>query len=133
MSGSTISLSPDSQVAIRTNLDYYMTVNVTDLSSSSGNSISRSNIEVMNGHANASGNSDIASWSAFSGNSPLWVWGISGGPSYMPPLANGTYTAGYEYGYDSSTYTPVSWRVNVPVATPEDHFTATITYEISYP
>jgi len=51
--GSTIYLSPDSQVAIRTNLDYYMTVNVTDLSSSSGNSISRSNIEVMNAELEA--------------------------------------------------------------------------------
>lgn len=133
--GSTITLNPESQVAIRANRNYYVTVNVTDLKNATGaETIPRANIEVINSHGDASGNSDISAWTAFSGSGPLWLWGVSAGPTYMPPMDNGTCTAGLSSGYDTSTtYTPVSWRVNVPPTTPEDHFTATITYEISYP
>ncbi len=132
--GSNITLSPDSEVAVQSNLQYYVTVNVTDLTSASGNTIPRSNIYVRNSHVdNSSAPTDIENFTAFSGNGALWIWGNSSGPVYMDPMANGTYSAGLHYGYDTGTYTPITWKVWVPPVTPEDHFTATITYSISYP
>ncbi len=132
--GTRITLSSDSEVVIRTNRFYYVTVNVTDLKNGTGaTTISRANIEVQNSHVdNGTAPTDIMTWTAFTSPGPLWLWGQSAGPTYMGESYDGTYSAGYQYGYDSTTYTPVSWRVNVPPTTPEDHFTATITYEISY-
>ena len=130
--GTNITLSPDSQLSIRANRDYYVTVNVTDLKNATGGStIPRSDIWVVNNNADAAGNSDIDTLTPFP-SGELWVWGLSSG-TYMDPMDNGTYTAGNQYGYDSSpVYTNVGWQVSVPAGTPEDHFTATITYTVTY-
>ena len=134
--GSTIYLSSDSQVIVQSNREYYVTANVTDLrNATGGETIPRSNIEVQNSHMdNTTGPTDMMTWTAFSGSGALWVWGQSAGPTYLQPLNDGTYSAGpNDYGYDSGTATPVSWRVHVPASTPEDQFTATLTFEVSYP
>ncbi len=133
--GTTIELLPSSHIGIRTNIEYLVVVNITDLKNATGGrSISRSNVEVRNPTAN---NDTFASyiwdWTPFSDPAPLYVWGNNSSGTVMPPLANGTCTAGYFYGYDAAIiYTTVEWRLTIPPNTPEDEYRSTITYEIGY-
>ncbi|GEM_PF-1537753 len=133
--GTTVSLSPESRIYLRTNVDYNVTVNITDLKNATGgNTITRDAVEVMNTHPdNTTGYTDISAWKAFpTGIGVLFVWGTSSG-SHMPPLSAGTYTAGYQPGYSSSVvYTSIEWRIVLPPAIPEDHYTSTVTYQIDY-
>ncbi len=134
--GSTIVLSPNSEVFVSSNLNYSVTANVTDLTSTSGKSISKSYIYLQNMHADAAGNSDVSTMTNFTaGGGALWVWGVSGTSTYMPPLNFGRYSAGpNNYGNTTAdAHTLIAWEVEVIGGTPEDHFTATITYTVTYP
>lgn len=135
---SLVSLSPSSRIYIRTNVEYNVTVNITNLQNATGaRYIDRTNVQVINqdpNGANTTSNTQISQWTSFSGDSPLFVWGTSG-PSgaHMPPLLNGVYTAGYTPGYSSSpSYTVVSWRIYIPAGTQEDSYKSMVTYTIDY-
>ncbi len=133
--GTTIELLPSSHIGIRTNREYLVIVNITDLKNATGGrSISRSNVEVRNPTANNDTSASyIWDWTPFSALAPLYVWGNNSSGKVMPPLENGTCTAGYFYGYDPTViYTTVEWRLTIPPNTPEDEYRATITYEIGY-
>ena len=132
--GSTIYLDRPSKLIVKSNLPYYVTVNVTDLASTSGHKITRDNIYVLNanGTDNTSANSTIYTWTNFQ-NGDLFVWGTPGSPpSTMLPVDNGLYTVGGKGVYDTASFTPVEWKVVVSTSIPEDHFQATITYNIGY-
>ena len=134
--GSLLTLTPSSRVYIRTNVEYNITVNITDLSNATGGSIiPRTYVQVLNEDPNGfntTGNTDISAWTTFPSSGPLFVWGTSAG-GRMSPLMDGTYTAGYTPGYSTSlVYTTVSWRIFIPVGTPDDSFTSTVTYTIDY-
>ena len=133
--GTNITLNPSSRVVVSTNIDYHVSVNVTDLKNATGgHTISRTNIWVNNTNTSSNSSSQIYKWTNFTGNNKLWVWGTCSGNSlhYLAPSDNGIYTV-ENSGYNTIAYTAVEWKVYVPAGTPEDYFTATITYEISYP
>ena len=132
--GSIIYLKDNSNVVVSANRPYYVSVNVTDLTSSSGHTIERKYIYAKNIHPYATpDHSEISAWENFSINGYWLVWGNRSGTSTIDPLDNGNYSAGDQYGYNpGDAYTEVSWRVDVPAGKPEDHYTATITFEIGY-
>lgn len=133
--GSTVYLKPNSHVEVEANRDYAVMVNITDLKNATGDRIIlKTSVEVRNPTANNdTAASYIWTWRHFSPSAPLYVWGNNSTGTSMPPLDYGTYSAGYTYGYDpSTTYTAIEWRITIPPTTPDDEYTAVVSFEISY-
>lgn len=133
--GNTIYLSPSSHLGIRSNRDYFVTVNITDLKNATGNRIiPRTYVEVFNPTASNNASASYSyTWRAFDATHPIYVWGNNETGEILQPLDYGTCSAGDSYGYDVSlTYTEVQWRITIPPTTPEDEYIAVVSFEISY-
>ncbi|MFO7619011.1 MAG: hypothetical protein R6W91_05085, partial [Thermoplasmata archaeon] len=132
--GATETLESPSYLSYSINSAYTLNVSIPHLFKDANpllSNITADNVQVNNTHPNANAlNSEISVWTAFAGsNVARCIWGKPG--STLPPVGNGTMSAGTNYtDYTHSgafEYTQVWWRVTVPAATPEGTYRATIT------
>ena len=136
--GSLVELSPPTVIGVRSNIPYYVKVNISDMvgTRNPAHIIDRGNVEVRNSHSDVNAtNSDISVWTSFTsgGTDALYVWGNGSSMYQMPNLANGTWSAGLQEGYsDVDVSTSVFWRIFIPPSTPDDHYRATVVIEITY-
>lgn len=136
-------LLPGSQVTYSSNTPYYVNVSIPDLLSG-GNSIVATEVNISLAGAYPAGfnynpYTEInASWGTF--GRPMagaglerGVWGNWTATPMLSALDNGTISHG-PWGSDFNAFgnTQVNWWVNVPAATPEGIYTATITFKIGY-
>ncbi len=132
---------PNSQVSLSSNQDYYLNVSITDLQRTSGfGTILASNVHVASmsplaDNSNTQINLSWAAGTAFPGaDIPLGVWGNTSQSfaNWMVPApGNGTIAEGpWGSDYNGRSSTDIAWWVDVPAATVEGMYEATITYTL---
>jgi len=132
-------LSAGSTIVYSANTQYWVNVSVPDLllNGVGPQSITASNIEVLNANEGNTSESDIGSWTSFPGaGNELCVWGHASPPVPLSPTLNGTQSAGLGVSdFTWITYgvypdvTTLWWRVSVPPV-PEGVYWATVTFTI---
>jgi hypothetical protein len=133
-------LANPSVLAYSSNSPYRLNVSIPHLykngNPASSDWIPVGDVWVHNMHSNAFGHSGIAAPQSFPGEDlPLMIWGTA--PATIPPVGNGTVSAGPDYSdYTAAAvpepfeYTIVQWYVAVDAGTPEGIYWATISITI---